>query len=275
MSAVKRWVVLLAFAACGSDKTPVVPDGGAAALDGAPDRAVMADTGTLASDGGPDLLCSSAIPGCAADPAGACDPVCQARCSCQQRCALVAGMPACVPPAPAPIPPGGTCSDQLDDCSAGSVCLAESLPACGSHCYRFCHADAECAGGALCNLEVVVNNATVARACGSPPESCDPTGAAACTGAGRPSPMFGCYVLSATAPDRAVCDCAGTRTLGQACMFEHECVPGTECIAVGAQAGMCRKICHLGVAADCPAGATCAPLGSATAPSTKIGYCAQ
>ena len=55
--------------------------------------------------------------------------VCQARCGCQQRCALVSGMPACVPPASAPVVLGGNCSDGIDDCSAGSVCLGEALPA--------------------------------------------------------------------------------------------------------------------------------------------------
>ena len=41
----------------------------------------------------------------------------------------------------------------------------------------------------------------VAKACSAPPEACDPVGAAACLGAGRPSPTFGCYVLSAAGSD--------------------------------------------------------------------------
>jgi hypothetical protein len=276
-SAAKRLLVVLLFVACGSDKSPVRPDGGFPS-DGAPrDGGGAAPADALVGDGGgtPDLMCSSALPACTADPAGACDPVCQARCGCQQRCALFSGAPACVPPAAAPVPLGGSCSADLDDCTAGTICLGEALPACGSHCYRFCRSDADCAGGALCNLEVVVKDQPAARACGAAPEACDPTGAGACTSADRPSPTFGCYVLSGSTPDKAACDCAGTRPLGAACMFEHECAPGTECVAVNAGPGMCRKVCHLGRAADCPGGGTCAPLGTAAAPSTIFGYCAQ
>jgi hypothetical protein len=182
-------------------------------------------------------------------------------------------MPACVPPAAAPVPLGGTCSTTLDDCSAGYVCLSEATDACGAHCYRFCRADADCPGGALCDLDVVVANKSVAKACSSAPERCDPTGEARCTNPARPSPPFGCYVLSAEDPDSATCDCAGSKPLGAACMFEHECAPGLECIRVSGAAGTCRRLCHLGVAGGCPAGAACNPLGTAAAPSAVYGYC--
>ena len=182
-------------------------------------------------------------------------------------------MPACVPPASTPVSLGGSCSTTLDDCSAGYVCLSEATDACGAHCYRFCRTAADCPGGALCDLDVVVADKTVAKACSSAPEKCDPTGEARCTSAARPSPPFGCYVLSAQDPDTATCDCAGTKALGAACMFEHECAPGLECIRVGGGAGACRRLCHLGAQGGCPAGATCSALGTAASPSTVYGYC--
>jgi hypothetical protein len=180
-----------------------------------------------------------------------------------------------VPPAQNPVAVGGACSPDFDDCTAGAVCLGEAAPACGNHCYRFCRTSADCPGGALCDLDVVVNNKTVAKACSSAPEKCDPTGEARCTSAGRPSPLFGCYVLSAQDPDSATCDCAGVKAAAAACMFEHECKPGLECIRVGTAGGTCRQVCHLGAAGSCPMGMTCAPLGTAGAPSTVFGYCAS
>jgi hypothetical protein len=269
---------------CGGDDGPGNPvaklDGGLA-LDAAADGASPPDrpaADALAGDTAPGLdsalLCQGPVAGCTAGSAGACDLVCQARCGCQQRCALVSGMPACVPPASVPIPTGGACSADLDDCQAGSVCLAEAAEVCGSHCYRYCRDDADCPAGAQCNFEVEVGGAVVARACGVAPESCDPV-EGRCAAAGRPSPTFGCYVLSAGASDVAACDCAGTRKLGEGCMFEHECLPGLECIKVAGQPSACRKVCRLGMPATCPAGAQCLPLGTAAAPSTVFGYCAM
>jgi hypothetical protein len=219
------------------------------------------------------LMCAAPIPGCTPSAGGMCDHVCQARCGCQQRCAFVSGMAACVPPAAAPVALGGACSADFDDCTAGAVCLNEASPACQSHCYRYCRTDADCPGGALCSFDVEVAGATVAKACSAPPEECDPTGEARCLAGNRPTPTFGCYVLSALAPDRAVCDCAGNRKQGQSCMFEHECAPGLECIRVGGGAGACRRVCRLGMAGGCPSGGACSPLGTAAAPSTIFGYC--
>ena len=67
----------------------------------------------------------------------------------------------------------------------------------------------------------------------------------------------------------------GAKAAGVACMFEHECKPGLECIRVGNAGGTCRQICHLGATGSCPGGAACAPLGTASAPSTVYGYCAS
>jgi hypothetical protein len=281
MIATRAFLGLALLCSCASHGSPprprsdAAPDlGSAADLAPGPDAPaseVAESDGPAAQDG----QCPGPIPDCTPTTGGACDHVCQARCGCGQRCAIFGGRPACLPPAPAPVALGGSCSPDLDDCSAGAVCLGEAVSRCGAHCYRYCRANADCAAGALCDLDVVVDGKTVARACSSAPERCDPTGAAACGSATRPSPAFGCYVLSSQDPDSATCDCAGDKALGAACMFEHECAPGLECIRVGAGGGVCRRLCHLGVAGSCQAGTTCAPLGTAAAPSTVYGYCAS
>lgn len=273
---VKRLLALALLAGCSSHPTPPRPKS-----DAAPDaRGARADVAAPLPDdagAGPDgkSMCLGPIPACTPAGSGMCDHVCQSGCGCQQRCALFAGTPACVPPASTPVPLGGSCSADLDDCSAGFVCLSEASAKCGAHCYRFCRTSADCPGGALCDFDVEVGGKTVAKACSSPPEKCDPTGAATCLGGARPAPTFGCYVLSAQDPDSAVCDCAGNKPMGAACMFEHECAPGLECIRVGGAAGTCRRVCHLGAAGGCPAGVACAPLGTAATPSTVYGYCAS
>ena len=276
------WVSVGALACGGSD--PPRPKSDAAvvvtpdAAPGTPDVAAAPDgPGAETSSGGVDqggtMMCAPPFAGCTPSAAGMCDHVCQTRCGCQQRCAFVGGVAACVPPADAPVPLGGTCSEKADDCAAGTVCLNEATAACKSHCYRYCRSDADCAGGARCSFDVEVAGATVAKACTAPPEKCDPTGAAACLDPTRPAPTFGCYVLSAVAPDLAVCDCAGNRKQGQPCMFEHECAPGLECIRVGGADGTCRSVCRLGAAGACPGGGACSPLGTAAAPSNVFGYC--
>ena len=275
-------VALVLFGGCtGSDDPPrpksdAAPDARGGRKDAAPpDDAPAGD----APEGeprppGPDgsmAMCLGPVPNCTPSAGGACDPVCQARCGCQQRCVLASGMPLCGPQPPNAVPIGGSCSADFDDCTAGAVCLGEATDACGSHCYRFCRTSDDCPGGALCSFDVEVGGKTVAKACGSPPEKCDPTGPAKCLNAARPSPTFGCYVLSAQDPDSATCDCAGTKSLGSACMYEHECAPGLECIRVAGGAGSCRRVCHLG-AGGCPTGA-CTPLGTTATPSTVYGYC--
>jgi hypothetical protein len=275
-----RLVLLLALVGCGDDDPPARMDAAPVAKDAAaPDAPGKLDANPVeaappgAETGVDGQMMCAPIAGCTPSASGACDPICQARCGCGQRCAFFDGKPACVPPAATPVPLGGTCSESTDDCVAGAVCLNESSPACKSHCYRYCRTDADCPGGALCSFEVEIAGTTVAKACTSPPEACDPTGAATCTDPMRPAPTFGCYVLSALAPDKAVCDCAGTKAMGVACTFEHECAPGLECIRVGNTPGVCRRICKLGVAGGCPGGVACSPLGTPAAPSTVHGYC--
>jgi hypothetical protein len=260
----------------GGSDVPVLPD---ASIDVAADTAVdlTADAGSDsgADDGaaGDAAMCVGPIPGCTGPGDGLCDPICQSRCGCQQRCAISAGLAACVAPAATPIPVGERCTARADSCQAGAICLEETEAACGDRCFRFCRSDADCAGGAACHIEVQFGaSATAFRVCGPPAELCDPTGAAACARADRPAPTFGCYVLSSELTDTAVCDCAGQLKLGDPCNFEHECLPGLECIRL-AGAATCRQTCKLATPTTCPAGTACKPMGLPTKLSTLYGYC--
>jgi hypothetical protein len=101
---------------------------------------------------------------------------------------------------------------------------------------------------------------------------------AACSpSSGRALPTFGCYVMSATYPDISICECAGTIPVGQACNYEHECVPGAECI-MAAGVRTCRRLCKVGLPAGSPIptggcgvapGVLCQPLPG----SAQFGYC--
>jgi hypothetical protein len=238
---------------------------------GGADDASGPEVGQNADASGP--LCMGPLAGCVPMSRGMCDPVCQVGCGCRQRCVLAGGTPTCLSPADDPLERGARCQTSADACRPGDICLAEAEPACGAHCYRLCRRDADCAAGATCSIEIQFGASTpAARACSPPAEACDPTGEARCSRAGRPLPTFGCYVMSAEAPDSAVCDCAGTARLGEACQFEHECVPGLECVRV-AGISTCRRVCRMGAAGGCPAGMACAPLGTTDRPSTVFGYC--
>jgi hypothetical protein len=83
-------------------------------------------------------------------------------------------------------------------------------------------------------------------------DACSPFGPARCSGAlARPYPTFACYVMNSSYPDIPICDCAGTTLVGAACMFEHECEPGAECV-LAAGVRLCRRVCKVGAPAGTP-----------------------
>jgi hypothetical protein len=215
--------------------------------------------------------------GCAPGGAQACDPVCQARCGCGERCTLEGGAAVCRNQAGPFQALGQTCDPKADVCRPGTICLQESLdhPACGAHCYRHCRADADCAGGAKCAIEVQFGvSTTTSRVCTAPAEGCDPYGAARCLNVGqRPYPTFGCYLMSSDQTNLTICDCAGTVAIGMACTYQHQCVPGAECVLDG-NARLCRKVCSVELVvgpnpAPCALNQVCTPFPG----STKYGYC--
>jgi hypothetical protein len=171
---------------------------------------------------------------------------------------------------------GETCDIMNDTCRPGTICLQESLDhaACGAHCYGYCRTDGDCGGGAKCIIDVQFgSSSTLEHVCTAPVDGCDPWGVARCQNAPqRPYPTFGCYLMSVNQTNQTICDCAGTVPLGMPCRFEHECVPGAECVLYGG-ATLCRQICSTQAGAPgpalCPMGQTCTPFPG----STKYGYC--
>lgn len=207
-----------------------------------------------------------------------CDPVCQSGCSCGESCNIEGASFVCRAPTPPAHPLGDSCDAKAaNSCVAGAICLEETDPAqCGAHCYRHCRADSDCPGGAHCSVEIQFGNTnTTYKVCAPPPETCNPFNRALCANAtARPSPAFACYIASNRYPNETVCDCAGDKKEGETCEFEHQCVPGAECVKIGNSA-MCRRVCMLGVAGGVvmggcpPAAPNCTPFSN----STKWGYC--
>ncbi len=261
---------------CGSDKACYKT--GAAPLIKADAGHLPGDAGTVSDPDGGVAACTDPTPGCVApkDLGGKCDPVCQSGCKCREKCFYEGATPTCGP-AKLPVKNAGeVCDTASDTCRPGAVCLEELRTECGAHCYHYCRVDADCGDKARCIGAVTASDgSTVYKICSPLIEAlCLPFGKADCPGAGRSLPTFGCYVLSALHPDLSVCDCAGTKPAGSVCANEHECVPGTECIKLGAQA-TCRKICTLNgvVAGPCPSGTTCTPFAPGGVNSIRYGYC--
>jgi hypothetical protein len=221
------------------------------------------------------------FPLCTATPDGmACDLVCQSGCACNQRCKLAGGQVSCVAEGPSFLQESDSCVPTDDQCRPGALCLEESdkdHPACGAHCYRHCRDNSDCANGSKCSVDVQFGaSATTYTVCSPPADACNPYGAARCTGGrtDRPYPTFACYVLSSSFPDTAICDCAGTVKTDSPCSYEHECEPGSECVAVPGQQRLCRRVCRVGVTGlpaigGCPVGMTC----TAFPRGTTFGYC--
>jgi hypothetical protein len=220
------------------------------------------------------------FPGCV-PPAGGttCDPVCQSGCACGERCRLEGGKVACHAEGSTFVEQYASCDPKDDRCRPGTLCLQESpdQAACGAHCYRHCRADSDCPNARCSILVQFGGSSSTYKVCSTPVDACDPFGPARCSpAASRPSPTFGCYVLSDTYPDLPTCDCAGTVPLGQPCMFQRECAPGAECVLAGGLR-TCRRVCKVGAPAGtaldlggCPtASPTCLPFPGAT----LFGYC--
>jgi hypothetical protein len=215
---------------------------------------------------------------CEASVASGCDSVCQTGCACDQRCKLENGEQTCRGEGPNFTQLNQDCDPRNDTCRPGSICLQESSlrPACGAHCYRQCTKDEQCENS-RCTGEITFGmNPTKFRVCSPPTENCNPWASvgmpARCMNPNRPSPPFGCYIQSGDFPDAAICDCAGTTKINEACQFEHECEPGAECVLFNGQR-QCRKVCKLGAVAQingaCPGVMVCSPFMK----SIVFGFC--
>jgi len=289
---------------CSDDPVPQCPDGFACVTNQSGANVCVASgellsggrggsgasggSGGSGGEGGAGGQCLAPIPGCTPLPdsgdTGVCDPVCQTGC-CNERCIVGTNATSCTARADQPVPVGGDC-DALQGplCERGAVCLVNiDAQRCGSSCYRYCRADADCPGNAKCSIELETqtaeNEEPIAFAvCDVPPESCDPTfGDGSCAREDRLLPNFGCYVSSfSTDPDSAVCDCAGTLGENETCEFVRSCRPGLACVESRGEDGAtrCQRVCAVDAPAaetvrTCGLGRRCVPAGG----SSRFGIC--
>jgi hypothetical protein len=220
------------------------------------------------------------FPGCSSPPPdNGCDLVCQSGCACNERCKVVNGTPGCQAEGPSFLQQYETCEPRDDRCRPGTICLQDSVdqPSCGAHCYRHCHADADCPSS-RCNIDIQFGSAsTIHKVCSPPVDPCSPIGPARCSaGANRPSPSFGCYTMSADDPDLTICDCAGPLAIGMSCTYRHECQPGAECVLSG-MVRLCRRVCGVGLPAGTPVAMGGCPVLNPTCTAfpggALFGYC--
>jgi hypothetical protein len=237
--------------------------------------------------GGSGAVCTNPMlpygpfPGCTSPPRDkGCDPVCQSGCACNERCRLEGDDNThCRAEATPFLQQYDACEPKDDRCRPGTICLQESKehPMCGSHCYRHCRTDNDCPN-AKCTIDVQFGSAaTNNKVCSPPMDACSPFGQAQCSpGSMRPMGVFGCYVMSSTYPDIPICDCAGTTPLNTPCSFEHECVPGGECVLLGG-IRQCRRVCRVGAPMGTGVGmGGCPPLMptcTAFPGGSQFGYC--
>jgi hypothetical protein len=215
--------------------------------------------------------------GCTAQIQQTCDPVCQAGCACDERCMADKGVLVCKQQSPPFKALTEECDSKADTCRPGLICLVEDTdrPACSAHCYRHCRNDSDCqsiSAFSKCSIEVAFSGSTfTAKTCTPAPETCNPWGAARCKAADRPAGTFACYVISG-APDQTTCECAGLLLEGKACMYEHDCVAGLECVAVAGNR-ICRKVCAITPNPLQPGSACATGVCTPFSGSTKYGYC--
>ena len=253
----------------------------AGAPDTGGDRMVSPDASSDADGGGAkdasadragdaaDAACvqRQAPAGCTPKAGLACDPVCQTGCCTSEKCtALNTGAEGSTRASlgcfalDAKRNLGETCDvlnagtpARSDNCLAGLLCVSGDADAI---CLQLCRDDADCSGGARCEMRLVEpRSAYTAGVCGLPDTTCTPTTPAT---VGCPKGRT-CYLVSPdkNAGDRTVCDITSGAKTNASCTYPFECLPGWTCPATGAGAGRCHPVCVHGAAAACPANLTC------------------
>jgi hypothetical protein len=211
----------------------------------------------LAACGGSSLGPSDGGPLDASDDAAAsrCNPITNAGCATGERCTYVheprtgerVGLPGCQLPGTAGS--GGACIvdpvSLIDDC-ARAFCVS-------GVCRDFCTNSPN----TLCNVGYCPTDAA-GTVCFAP---CDPLAPDEC------SDGESCYPPPESHEQTPGCAPTGVVTLGQPCVFPHDCEAGLTCIA-GAGA-TCVEVCDLQAAA-CGDGFHCAPWSS----TATFGTCA-
>lgn len=153
---------------------------------------------------------------------------------------------------------------QTDDCAPGSVCQADG---CDYRCYKFCSDDLGC-NNAACNRDVTGG----LKVCDVPFHACNPVGATSDCASSTV-----CY-LSASHPDRTICDCPfDAKGENTDCARSRDCIRGLACVDPGSGRSICLRVCLLSSGgADCPGGAgSCRPYRGAPpgAANDTFGYC--
>lgn len=214
------------------------------------DLPVVCDSGT------------SATPVCtAAAISGECNPGCQSGCSCGW-CAVVNGASKCIEGTAGTKDVGVICDPaRKSDCKVGLYCQ----PECGTgRCYKLCNSNDDCGSSSKCDQKA--QKVTDGGSALTPFSlcrlvvTCDPTVASS---AMCPAP-FGCYPTGLGS--QTECDCAGSISSGQGCMFLNDCQGGFSCNGQSGDAGtICQQTCTS--SAQCTAGSC------QNHTSTPFGYC--
>jgi hypothetical protein len=214
---------------------------------------------TTADGGAPDLAPGSTFPGCDLTMAATACPATQ---TCAVNCTDRANV--CV--AAGTVPTGGACGVDAG-CAAGSQCYGYGGLGCTGLqlCLRYCNSDSDCAPsaggvgpGSFCRDPVVCEGVSTAyHTCSF---SCDPTAAAATSGATGCPVGLTCVIPSSM--DHVDCTCPETTRTGKensSCTSTSQCAPGLLCEQT------CRAVCRCDAqnsactaANDCPtSGTTC------------------
>jgi cysteine-rich repeat protein len=189
------------------------------------------DDGNVASGDG----CSSV---CQVETTTACGLVPQSGCGANQACDFVddAGTTGC-----RAVVVAGTVDSTCDTdtaCGAGLTCVTATNSEIGM-CVQFCATDAQCGGnGARCVLDLVTSSGA-------------PLNVSVCTNACDVLNQLGCPAELSCIPfsddDGDVTQCEemdATKIDGQTCTNDHECLPGSGCIATGGLK-RCREFCNV------------------------------
>ena len=213
------------------------------------------------------------------DASAACDPVSQTGCPQGDECTLGPG-PVCEPNGT--IVSGQACGPNVGNCSAGTLCIQDSVSAITDVCHQFCNTDTDCTAAAVpagstaepnnvghCLLDLPGTSATVCTIPCNPAPAAGPSGCPTGTGC-----MYGADANSGI-PELTSCGTVGAGTDGIACTTTTDCSGGFTCISTtssgGAVTAACRQVCRAGVSADCPTTYTCIEPAALTNP--MFGVC--
>jgi hypothetical protein len=166
-----------------------------------------------------------------------CDPVAQSCCA-GEKCTANGNSPACV--SSGAVPPGGDCTtsvNNVDDCSAGAICIAKGSGT--DQCAQICrdggnNHQGTCPADERCVLTLGVAGLSV---CSDPVMPCDAVFDSGCPNA------QGCFLVSPLTGETG-CHAEGGGAVGANCKGDYDCIGGFLCVG-----GNCKQLCQS--SADC------------------------